>query len=71
MSRYFTITVVVEKCNECPNFRIENHGYAEDYICTKLNKKLLTYVEWNQDVEIPEECPVFQEWERKRGQGRI
>lgn len=66
MSRYFIIKTVIHKCNECPHFYVENHGYAGDYICAKLNKKLRTYVEWKEDVEVPEECPLFKKFEEDR-----
>lgn len=66
MSRYFIIKTVIQKCNECPHFHVENHGYAGDYVCTKLSKKLRTYVEWDEDVEVPEECPLFKKFEEDR-----
>lgn len=51
----------IEKCDKCPFVKTEltfGGGYAMDYICTKTNKKIVGYVEWDHEIpEVPEWCP--------------
>lgn len=59
----------IEKCNKCPFVKTEltfGAGYAMDYICTKTNKRIVGYVEWDSEIpEVPEWCPCKIEIENK------
>jgi hypothetical protein len=51
----------LENCSKCPLVcitRTKGAGYAEDYHCSALNKKIVGYVEWDSDlVPVPDWCP--------------
>ena len=51
----------IKKCEECPFLRLERTqgaGYAHDYWCSKINRKIAGYVEYPSEIpEVPEWCP--------------
>lgn len=55
--------IFISECGKCP-FKKEERtmgaGYAEDWICTKKNKKIAGYIEWpsEEPKEIPTWCPL-------------
>lgn len=57
------IQVEIENCSKCPNFQEKRNYTADsfenvfDWFCTKADKKIKCYVEWNENVKIPEWCP--------------
>ena len=60
------IVIEIESCKKCPNFKTDNKcssdGFdrMEDWICTKIDKKIQGAVEWHEEkkIEIPSWCPL-------------
>lgn len=59
------IQIEVKNCSECPFVNIKKVYTADSFedvsawYCTKENdKKIAGYVDWNDDPDIPEWCPI-------------
>jgi hypothetical protein len=59
------ILLEIKSCKECPHFEerrmytADSFENAYDWFCKKENgKKIAGYVEWTDNVEVPEWCPL-------------
>lgn len=60
------IVIQINNCKTCPFFKTGNYyssdGFdrMEDWICTKLDKKIQGGVEWHEEnkIAIPDWCPI-------------
>ena len=56
------IVLEIENCSGCPSHgtkATEGAGYAQDYYCSLLRRKISGYVEWDRDHKpIPDDCPL-------------
>jgi len=59
------VLLEIKSCKDCPHFertRIytgDSWEEAYDWFCKKQrNKKIAGYVEWRDEIEIPEWCPL-------------
>jgi hypothetical protein len=59
------IVIDISSCRECPFFKTGNQwstdGFdnMEDWICTKINRKIQGSVEWHEEkgIRVPKWCP--------------
>lgn len=68
MKRLVVISNCTKQCPYVRTVRTKGAGYAEDYLCSKAEKKdgklrmIAGYVEWDSDLpkegEFPEWCPL-------------
>ena len=53
--------VPIGRCDECPFVEVSRTpraGYAHDYFCTKADKMIMTYVEYDSEIPpVPQWCP--------------
>jgi hypothetical protein len=61
------ITIEINSCRECPFFEItgtystDGFDSGDDWYCKKASKSIATFVEWNENPEIPKWCPEREE----------
>ena len=49
-----------DECRFCSISRTEGAGYALDYFCKAANKKIASYVEYDDEIpEVPKWCPYL------------
>ena len=57
----YTVFVGVGRCDECPFVKVSRTpkaGYAHDFVCTKADKTIATYVEYDSEIPpVPQWCP--------------
>ncbi len=58
------IEIEIKSCKECPFFSEENPFSSDgwdrmiDWVCTKKVKNIAVAVEWHEDINVPEWCPI-------------
>jgi hypothetical protein len=61
------IQINISDCTSCPfhkttrQYTADSWERADDWWCTQTGKdiKVASYVEWTNDVEIPDWCPIM------------
>lgn len=53
--------IPIGRCDDCPFVEVSRTpraGYAHDYLCSKTNKTIINYVEYDSEIPpIPDWCP--------------
>jgi len=56
------IQLTINTCAECPKVKVERTfraGYALDYYCKLLHRKIMGYIEWPSEMRPPpQDCPI-------------
>lgn len=58
------IVIEISNCTYCPHFKItgvystDGFDRGEYWHCTKLDKKIAGFVEWNDKIPVPDWCPI-------------
>jgi hypothetical protein len=63
-SKKWKALLEITSCRDCPYSKVTNvsstDGWdrGEEYTCTKSSKVIHGFVEWNDDIPVPEWCPI-------------
>jgi len=58
------VVLEIKNCSQCPHFRAsmpystDGFDSGSDWKCSKSDKVIAEFVEWNESPAIPDWCPI-------------